>query len=138
MILISTIYSYIIYFADIGVAIITEHPISVVQYENTSVTLSCEAIASGPIRYQWERVNREISSDRSEGVNTSTLTISPVQQEDEDEYYCVASYGVMNGTNHSDISHIANVIVYGKELRQQNIQNLMKYYIYRSSNAATS
>ena len=27
-------------------------------------------------------------------MNTPTLTISPVQQEDEDEYYCVASNDV--------------------------------------------
>ena len=48
-------------------------------------------------------------------MNTPTLTISPVQQEDEDEYYCVASYGVVNGTQHNDTSHRANVTVYGKE-----------------------
>ena len=47
------------------------------------------------IRYQWRRVNGQISSDRAEGVNTPTLTISPVQQEDEDEYYCVASNNVI-------------------------------------------
>ena len=95
-------------------ASITEHPTSAVQYENTSVTLSCNATASGPIRYQWRRVNGEISSDRAEGVNTSTLTISPVQQEDEDEYYCVASYGVVNGMDHNDTSHRASVTIYGK------------------------
>ena len=78
--------------------------------------LSCEATASGTIRYQWRRVNGEISSDRAEGVNTSTLTISSVQQEDEDKYYCVASYGVVNGMDHSDSSRHANVTVYGKEL----------------------
>ena len=49
-------------------------------------------------------------------MNTSTLTISPVQQEDEDEYYCVASYGVVNGMDHNDASQVANVTVYGKEL----------------------
>ena len=59
-------------------------------YEGATLNLSCEAIGSGPIRYHWRRVNGEISSDRAKGVNTSTLTISPVQQEDEDEYYCVA------------------------------------------------
>ena len=41
-------------------------------------------------------------------MNTSTLTISPVQQEDEDEYYCVAS------NEYSDISHRAMVTIYGK------------------------
>ena len=89
------------------------------ELENATATLSCEATASGPIRYQWRRVNGEISSDRAEGVNTSTLTISPVQQEDEDEYYCVASYGVVNGVTHNDTSNRGNVTVYGKNLRLQ-------------------
>ena len=56
-----------------------------------ALSLSCEATGSDPIRYQWRRVNGEISSDRTEGVNTSTLTISPVTLQDMDEYYCVAS-----------------------------------------------
>ena len=104
------------HFTAIELATITKHPTSVIQYENTTATLSCNATASGPIRYQWRRVNGEISSDRAEGVNTSTLTISLVQQEDEDEYYCVASYGVVNGMDHGDTSQNANVTVYGKEV----------------------
>ena len=81
--------------------------------EKTAATLSCEATGSGPIRYQWRRVNGEISSVRAEGVNTPTLTILPVQQEDEDEYYCVASYGVVNGMDHSDESERARITVFG-------------------------
>ena len=115
MILISIIHKFCTLLLYVGLATITERPISLVQYENESVTLSCVATASSPIRYQWRRVNGEISSDRAEGVNTSKLTISPVQQEDEDEHYCVASYGVVNGTNHSYRSHRASAIVYGKE-----------------------
>ena len=78
---------------------ITSNPISITVLEKATATLSCEAAGSGPIRYQWRRVNGEISSDRAEGVNTSTLTISPVQQEDEDEYYCVASNNAEDQSN---------------------------------------
>ena len=94
---------------------ITHHPASVVVRINSTLTLTCNATGSGPIRYQWWRVNGEISSDRAEGVNTSTLTISPVQQEDEDKYYCVASNGGLDGLSYSDISDKALVTLYGKK-----------------------
>ena len=94
---------------------ITSHPASMAVNINSMVTLSCEATGSGPIRYQWRRVNGEISSDRAEGVNTSTLTISPVQQEDMDEYYCVVSNGGVDGLQYySDMSHRAMMTLYGK------------------------
>ena len=78
-----------------------------------SVTLSCKATGSNPIRYQWRRVNGEISSN-SKGVNTSTLTISSVTEQDEDEYYCIASNGGPDGSLYSDTSQRAMVTVYGK------------------------
>ena len=94
---------------------ITMHPrTKVVEFNGLNVTLSCEATGSGRIRYQWRRVNGEISSDRAEGVNTSTLTISPVQQEDENEYYCVASNGGVDGSLYNDTSSKAMVVVYGE------------------------
>ena len=90
-------------------------PMSIVRYVNTTATLSCKATASGIIRYQWRRVNGEITNDRANGVNTSTLTISPVTEQDEDEYYCVANYSTVNGTLHNVTSNKANIIVYGEE-----------------------
>ena len=83
-------------------------------FNGLNVTLSCRATGSGPIRYQWRRVNGEISSDRAEGVNTPTLTISAVTEQDEDDYYCVASNGGMDGLLYSNESQISSVIVYGE------------------------
>ena len=95
---------------------ITSHPISVIANINSTAILSCNATGSTPITYRWRRVNGEISSDRAEGVDTSTLIISPVQQEDEDEYYCVAKNRIMDGLLYSDISQRASITIYGKLL----------------------
>ena len=82
-------------------------------FRGESVTLSCKATGSNSIRYQWRRVTqRKISNIK--GVNTSTLTISSVREQDEDEYYCIASNGGAEGLLYNDRSHNAMVIVYGK------------------------
>ena len=92
------------------------HSISKAWYLNTTATLSCKATTtSGIIRYQWRRVNGEITSDRANGVNTSTLTISSITEQDEDEYYCVTNYGPVNGILHNITSNKANIIVYGEQ-----------------------
>ena len=93
---------------------ITTHPRSVDVFVTSSTTLSCEATGSNPISYQWRRVNGEISSERATGVTTSTLTISPVREEDEDKYYCVTTNGGVDGMRYNDTSQVAQVIVYGK------------------------
>ena len=94
--------------------IIADPPPAIIVLNGLNVTISCEATGSGPIRYQWRRVNGEISSDRVEGVNTSTLTISPVTEQDEDRYYCVASNGGRDGLLYINSSKRAIIIVYGK------------------------
>ena len=90
------------------------HPQSVDIFVNSLIILSCEATGSDPISYQWKRVNGKISSERATGVTTSTLTISPVREEDEDEYYCVTTNGGVNGTRYSDRSQVARLTVFGK------------------------
>jgi len=98
----------------IAPAVITIHPQSVAVYNGGSVTLSCEAKGSNPITYQWRRVKGNITSNSS-GVNTSTLTLLSVREQDEDEYYCIASNGVVVGLKvYMNISQKANVTVYGK------------------------
>jgi len=52
------------------------------------------------------------------GINTPTLTISPVR-EDEDEYYCVTSNRGVDGIRYSDTFQKARVTVFGK------LQNLV-------------
>ena len=81
-------------------------------HEGGTLILSCEATESDPIRYQWRRVNGEISSDRAEGVNTPTLTISSVMEEDEDEYYCVASNDVRDESKTAVVAVLSKVLVY--------------------------
>ena len=97
-------------------------------FNGLKVTLSCEATGSGPIRYQWRRVNREISSDRAEGVNTPTLTISSVVEEDEDKYYCVASNGGMNGSLYNNASQLSIVIIYGELIHTIYITLLASWF----------
>ena len=93
---------------------ITNHPASMTVNINSTATLSCNATGSGPIRYEWKRVNGGISSDRAEGANTSTLIISPVQKGDKDEYYCVASNGGVDGLLYNDTSNTAAITLHGK------------------------
>jgi len=82
-------------------------------FENARLTLSCEATASGPITYQWRRSSGRISNEAI-GVTTPKLTIRSATQDDEDEYYCTASYGVYrNGTSHVAESERAQVVVFG-------------------------
>ena len=88
--------------------IVITHPQSKLTQTGATVALSCEATGGSPIRYQWRRVNGEISSDRAEGVNKPTLTISSVTVQDMDEYYCVAS---SSGGRFTDTSNVAVIAV---------------------------
>ena len=88
--------------------IVVVHPQSQLTQTGDTIVLSCDATGNGPIKYQWMRVNGEITSDRTEGVNTSTLTISPVTVREEDEYYCVVSSG---GGRFNDTSNVAVIAV---------------------------
>ena len=58
-------------------------------------------------------------------MNTSTLTISPVTEQDEDEYYCVASNGGADGLLYNDISYYTMVTVYGKIVYNTGNVNLI-------------
>ena len=93
-------------------------------FSGLKVTLSCEATGSDPIRYQWRRVNGEISSERAKGVNTPTMTISPVTEQDEDKYYCVVSNGGMNGSLYNNASQVSIIIVYGELIHTIHINLL--------------
>ena len=97
-------------------------------FNGLKVILSCEATGSGPIRYQWRRVNGEISSERAEGVNTPTMTISPVTEQDEDKYYCVASNGGMNGSLYNNASQLSIIIVYGESIYTIYINLLASWF----------
>ena len=55
-----------------------------------------------------------VTSERATGITTSTLTISPVREEDEDEYYCVTTNGGVDGIRFNATSQVAKVIVFGK------------------------
>ena len=101
-------------YLTVPTAITSHPPPAIIVFSGLNVTLSCEATGSVPIRYQWGRVNGEISSDRTEGVNTPTLTISSVTEQDEDKYYCVASNGGMTGSLYNNASQISVIIVYGE------------------------
>ena len=87
-------------------------------FDGQSITLSCEVNGTIPIIYHWSRVNGDISSDRATGLNTSTLTISPVTEQDKGKYYCVAS-------NHDD----ANRLLYNETSQKAMITVCGKFFV---------
>ena len=93
---------------------IISHPVSVTSYENSTASLICRAEGSGPINYQWAKVNGEIADSRAEGINGPILTIYPVTEQDEGEYYCVVSNEGAHGTTHTDTSQSATISLYGE------------------------
>ena len=66
-----------------------------------------------------------ISSERATGVTTSTLTISPVREEDEDKYYCVTTNGGVDGMRYSDRSQVARLTVFGKNVHFEKLFKLI-------------
>jgi len=81
-------------------------------------SLSCKANSSdnNGITYEWKRVEGLLDDSKVHGVTTPTLTIPSVTLDDEDEYYCTASYGVYrNETNHTAKSERARISVVGKQ-----------------------
>jgi len=109
---------FVIDYIFLVTASITKNPNSLtVVYLNDSITLLCKATASGNVLYQWRRNNGKMIDSKAIGVNTPTLTIPSVTQDDEDEYYCTASYGVYaNGTSHVAESERAKVVVFGMNI----------------------
>ncbi|XP_065918207.1 adhesion G-protein coupled receptor V1-like isoform X2 [Dysidea avara] len=93
---------------------ITGHPVSVIAYENTAASLICRAEGSDPIVYQWKKVNREIADGRATGMNKSILTIYPVTEQDEGEYYCIVRNEGADGKVYNDTSQNAMVTVYAE------------------------
>ena len=91
-------------------------------FSGESVTLSCKATGSNPIRYQWRGATKRISSN-FKGVSTSILTTSSVRERDEDEYYCIASNGGADGLLYNDRSHNAMVTVYSELVLLLRMQN---------------
>ena len=88
--------------------VITTHPMdtNIQLYSNyTNHTLTCEA--DGASSYNWERGNKNISSD-STGVNTNTLTLINLQPEDAGNYRCVAT-----NASGSSFSNYADLTING-------------------------
>ena len=71
--------------------VISEQPEDVAVMQGTSVTLQCEAESYGDTIYQWQRVDGELDTSRSSGVNTKQLTIVNTVPSDSGSYVCITS-----------------------------------------------
>ena len=71
---------------------IDTHPVNSTVKALASVTFTCSVsnIING-VTYSWDRNNGDISSTRSRGQNTNTLTITRVIPPDKGIYYCIAT-----------------------------------------------
>lgn len=86
--------------------------------ENNSVTISIEAIGPGELSYTWKKDGAVITSTKypdCTGLDTDTLTISPLAALYEGDYVCMIS----NQDGVSVESEVTTVTVRGNKLLLQ-------------------
>lgn len=87
------------------------HPQSAMVLAGLNWVISCEAEAFPFPSYQWQKMN--MSSEYFEDITgemESTLSFQPIRHRDNGMYRCVASNWI-NGSDYSDVSRQAQVIV---------------------------
>ena len=84
-----------------------------------TTSLNCEA--DGAISYNWERHSGRIPSGAI-GVNTNTLTIINLQEEDAGNYRCVATNA--SGSSYSEYAglYLIGEFVYNLQIRRLYFQ----------------
>ena len=85
--------THISYLLDSTALKITRQP-QVVKCNNSSVTISVEAIGPGALSYTWKKDGEIITSTKYPdciGLDTDTLTISPLATMYKGDYACIIS-----------------------------------------------
>jgi hypothetical protein len=103
------------FFLTVSPAIINTHPFDQIVAKNDIAEFSVDASGDG-LTYQWQRngMNIEPRTGKFDGVNSHTLTVNDVQEEDTGLYKCT----VFNGAGNSSTSNEAILQISKTNLRQ--------------------